>query len=34
MALLAWVGLDSSEDDDKDILTETPANDLALMLVE
>ena len=34
LALLAWGDLDSSDDDDSDILTETLADDLALMLVE
>jgi Big-like domain-containing protein/proprotein convertase P-domain-containing protein len=33
-ALLAWVDLDSSDDDESDILTETLLDDLALMLVE
>ena len=34
LALLSWVDLDSSDDDDSDILTQTLADDLALMLVE
>jgi hypothetical protein len=33
-ALLAWVDVDTSDDDDSDILTQTIADDLALMLVE
>ncbi len=33
-AVMAWVEFDSSDDDDSDILTQTLADELALMLVE